>query len=355
MDKKLNYADVNGITNHTASYVFTRERGMGTIYFGAVRKVPANSRLGFRTGRLTGAAGTKPKYHGKWTNIGGGVKGQIPSLRAAIDELNSEAYVGGVANEFDSKSDVGTTTSQHRLILHSAYKIGSVDVYLLEVRNPDNFFQIFPKFSDIARSGRARVGKKIVDSSHGEIDAVASFNMTEIMELQDEEKIRCNNNFFINYFCKTLNLLLHHRVFQRISRTFDNNWHSQKIKCVDDQLPRTPSELKNHDYTGKGPQVRPRAQAQAQPHAQAQPQAQAQAHQGTPRLSPFERSRQQGMPQPQQETHQSSPFERSRQQRMPQPQQETHQSSPFERSRQQRMPQPQQGTHQSSPFERSRQ
>jgi WW domain len=241
----------------TASYIYTVDAD-GVVYFGLVRKVPANSRTGYRSAQRTGAAGTSSKYYGKWTNVGGSKKNSLTELQGAIDELNDEAGVKLVrGKKYDSHADTRLMwmdpQSDHRpIVIKSAYKNNNAGIFLIEMKS-NAFFDIFPKFDNILAkqtgviTGPIRVGQDIVDSSQGEIDAVASFNMTEIVNLQKEDNMQTQNNFFISYFCKTFNDIIMHD-FQKIHKPFYDKWAGSRIPYLADSKPRTPTELTQHNY-----------------------------------------------------------------------------------------------------------
>lgn len=79
-----------------------------------------------------------------------------------------------------------------------------------------------------------RISANIVNSSHGETCAAASYTMNDIVRLQTKELAkRHRNNMFLSYYCKTFNS----HIIPRLSPTFINKW-SGGIPYMPDKYPR---------------------------------------------------------------------------------------------------------------------
>jgi len=201
--------DIN--PNAVASYIYTRDTD-GTIYFGLVRKLYSNGRKVIprrsttSTYITTGAAGTKEKYWGKWTSIGGNRDAKKKNLAAIIEELNHETGItrGEIRSipEFDTQtvdlSEVGLdykNKDPSRLKCKYINMSGSVIVSIFSLKR-DIFFKIFPK--------EGKTSPVILHSSDGEIDATASFTIKQIQEFQEKAVTKKQNNFYISYFLENL-------------------------------------------------------------------------------------------------------------------------------------------------------
>jgi len=225
-----------GLQN-TAAYIYTRDPN-GIYYFGFVRKLYNGGRIRI-SNTNTGAAGTKPKYMGKWTNVGGGKSNSEKThLEAVIDELNDETNTRITFNNVDVTNiySNSTTIAKGPIIL-TANKIEMVNntiIFIFEIKNNETFFKIFPK------SGLT--SPDILTSSKGEIDAVQSYNMEEIVNLQNKEK-----NYFIHYCIENFNKFVIPYIC-KISNSFKTNWNNYNINIYGDNNGRIPNELFHLPY-----------------------------------------------------------------------------------------------------------
>ena len=181
----------------------------GTLHFGFGRKVPPGRRQIFeKTGkkrvRVTnlGAAGTEPKYHGKWSSLGGGSdRNATNALEAAIIELQDEAYFA----EFfpkprgkpyplwvdkvwipwkGKKVQKGATPPSKPLWLLDARDIRGASIFLFQMEW-NQFYKIFPNVDPPDK--RIRGGDNLVMGSHGEMDFTASFTLEQMLSFQNAE------------------------------------------------------------------------------------------------------------------------------------------------------------------------
>lgn len=248
----------SGNTNPCGVYIFARD-GAHT-YLGCVRKAYANSRIGYKSKALTGAAGTLPKWYGKWTSIGGGYK-QKPGtpyktpLQRAISELNDETNIlNKLSKKFSTQnvymewynhiqSDSPTKTLQ----CHFAQEINGTNIFIIEMRNLYDFFSLFTK--------KGYTSQELCTSSQGEIDAIQSFTINEIITLQNNEvnssgassssSVSSGNNYFTSYFLTNLISHIIPKLCTIIGDGFATTYcshTSKKINYITDINPRTPSE-----------------------------------------------------------------------------------------------------------------
>jgi hypothetical protein len=235
-------------TTPVAAYVFHKKDGV--IYFGMVRKLYENGRevIPRKSSNNTyikdGAAGTDRKYWGKWTTVGGGVKGKkskrITNIKAIIEELNGETGV----NTFNhmqvdlSDSKLGNnkvdkqSSKTYNIKCHYVDTVNSVVIFLFEILDENTFFDTFPK--------EGKTSPNLLTSSFGEIDAVKSFTIDEIIKLQADSVKKLNNNFFISYSMKNLNDI----ILDELSLSTYKN----KIKTLSDSVGRLPTELSHCRY-----------------------------------------------------------------------------------------------------------
>lgn len=229
-----------------AAYIYTKDGP--EIYFGLVRKLPKDGRriiprknpsVGYI---LDGAAGTKEKYWGKWTSIGGNRDNKIHNLAALIEELNHETgakyYLG---KEFESEevdlSEVGIPSKSAKKELRCKYiqkKSGTI-ICIIQMENTI-FFNLFPK--------AGRTSPEILYSSEGEIDAIKSFTIEELYEFQENAIEKKKNNFLISYFVKNLSEIV---IPEIISPSSDYTKKFLNLYVVDKES-RTPWELTHAPY-----------------------------------------------------------------------------------------------------------
>lgn len=224
--------------NQVAGYIYTRDKNTGIFYFGFVRKLYKGGRIRLQSNLNTGAAGTKEKFMGKWTSIGGSRDSNVTHLKAIIDELNDETN-----SKFNSRNvDTSNIKSTYKkplnpsLILHNLIEDSSgTIIFIFEMPDSLKFFNVFPKFG--------RTFPELLNSSYGEIDAVQSYSMTEILALQNNN----NQNYFIHYCINNFNNYIKSFI-SSISRSFYIKWNNTNIPFFDNQIERYPTELQHYPY-----------------------------------------------------------------------------------------------------------
>lgn len=225
-------------TVRVAAYCYTRDSSTkNTFYFGFVRKLQNDGRIRLRGGPNTGAAATESRFMGKWTSIGGSTKIGITYLKAVINELNDETN-----SNFNNFSDVDVSeikpsykkNAGAALILKNFSFEKNVLIFIFEIPDNSIFFNVFPK--------EGRTSPDLLTSSHGEIDAVQSYSMNDIMTLQTQN----NNNYFIYYCINNFNKFLKPFI-STLSQTFSDRWQSY-IPFNDDNTERIPTELTHAPY-----------------------------------------------------------------------------------------------------------
>jgi len=231
----------------TAIYIF-HNGPKGVRHFGFVRKIPQGGRVAGPKGNI-GAAGTDIKYHGKWTTIGGGAKGNMTNIERAINELNDETAVEsrGIIKKFTT-NDVDLRPSgfpnaprnqSPPILCHLAQKYNrgaDIAVFLFEIPDETLFFNIFPK--------AGYTGQDLATASLREIDAIQSYNMDEIVQFQGQEYAN-NQNYFTAYTIRTFQDIILPKMFE-LSPAFAQKWNATRILVHQDATPRTIAEL-NHD------------------------------------------------------------------------------------------------------------
>ena len=100
--------------------------------------------------------------------------------------------------------------------------------------NSGEFFNVFPK------EGNTR--PQLLNTSHGEIDAIQSYSMADIMRLQAAN----NNNYFIHYCINNFNNYLK-PIISINSTEFSIKWPAN-VPQVDDNQARYPTELQHAPY-----------------------------------------------------------------------------------------------------------
>lgn len=222
---------VKGIKN-IAVNIYAIDKGV--CYFGFVRKLHKDGRYENMYG-LTGSAGTKSQYWGKWVTIGGnGNKKRQPYnymnyLKLIIQELNDETNSGSF---FKSENvdlgyisgKLGGYSNNYNLICRHVYEDVNNVIFLFEMIDTKSFFSIFPK------SGRASKNTNDIYSSSGkELDAIQSLNMENIICMQELELKERNVNYFTSYVISSLN-----RLKDIMPQNFKNKWNNIKINKKDD-------------------------------------------------------------------------------------------------------------------------
>jgi hypothetical protein len=196
--------------NKTASIIFTIDPSDRQTYFTIARKVPDNSRI--RGGPNKGAAGTNPRYFGKWGSFGGGKKVYQTELEGALEEINDESGTSiynkngyYITREKPKLLELAPIKANgHKIYLVKAIDIGNTTLFIFyfNYKQISLFFKYFPKFNEGGRQGSTIVG-----SSFGETDVCASITLRQMvrqqkMELQKPKK----NNFFLSYFLQSFQL-----------------------------------------------------------------------------------------------------------------------------------------------------
>jgi len=233
----------------TAVYVFHKSpENKNQNYFGFVRKIPQGGRVPSYKGNI-GAAGTDIKYHGKWTSIGGGAKGDKTNINRAIDELNDETSVESrLKIKFTSRnvdfSNLGIPFSlPDRILLkcHLAQNYNNIAVFLFEIEDGTLFFSLFPE--------QGYTGQELATSSYKEIDAIKSFTMQQIVDLQKDE-IKSSQNYFTKYCITTFQNIIKPKICI-LNSSFSTKWCSTIIDTVNDINPRSIKELSHSPYKNK--------------------------------------------------------------------------------------------------------
>jgi len=211
----------------TASYIYSRDPNSGMFYFAFCRKVLPRRRI-MINGAPRGAAGTDPKYHGKWGSFGGESSTKSNhTLQAAIKEISDEANIK-LSHRNDVNIDKNNNDDNKLLNLKFYQAINDVGIFIffMDFVKFEGFFPIYPN---------TRKSVDILNSSHGEIDTVSSFSMKQIKEQQDQEMMNNNNNFFLSYNLNTFNTLVIPYI-SNISNAFARN--NYNITHVSDTNPR---------------------------------------------------------------------------------------------------------------------
>jgi hypothetical protein len=233
----------------TAVYVFHKSsEKKNQNYFGFVRKIPQGGRVPSTNGNI-GAAGTDIKYHGKWTSIGGGAKGDKINIVRAIDELNDETSVESRLKikftsrnvDFSNLSIPFTLKDKILLKCHLAQNYNNIAVFLFEIEDGTLFFNLFPE--------HGYTGQDLASSSYKEIDAIKSFTMQQIVDLQKEET-KSSQNYFTKYCITTFQNIIKPKMCI-INSSFSTKWCSTTIDTVNDINPRTIKELHHSPYKKK--------------------------------------------------------------------------------------------------------
>jgi len=229
----MNYIFDRNKNLYTASYIFTIERYSGQVYYGFVRKVFRNGRKGNK-----GAAGTNPKYYGKWTSIGGSQKGNHILLHAAIKELNDEANINPPLNHRNVILNNQNINMNNPLKCHNVYKNNNTIIFIFEMEE-NMFFQIFPK--------NGYTSPSYIYSSYGEIDAACSFNTNDILYYQNFELNNYNNNYYTSYCIESFNNYII-PFMTNYYNFYNKRWFNCKIPYCNDIIDRYVHELYHYPY-----------------------------------------------------------------------------------------------------------
>jgi hypothetical protein len=200
----------------TGVYVFAIDP-FGEVYLALGRKVPPGLRVPFKykgsspAANLTGAAGTAPEFHGKWTSLGGGADAKSKHiLDAALIELSDEAAIPRIKSRevFLPWMSTPFDRTRHKLVCIQVEDItsGNTPRYIFSFLMPNwgTFFQYFPEIDRPPPANYHPIGQKLVKSSHGEIDATASFTDAQLKKYQAKE-VANGNNYVTAYALHTLN------------------------------------------------------------------------------------------------------------------------------------------------------
>ena len=205
---------VQGTGFQTGVYVYAVDP-QGVAHFGFGRKVPPGRRTPFRAKPgstfRTGAAGTSPKYHGKWVSLGGGSdsKSKHP-LDGALIEMSDEAHfaqhppgrvkASDVYVPWKSKGRPPTNERLRLLLADQPNPNAKRYIFCFEMKYAD-FIRLFPNVDDL---GNIRGGQAMVTASHGEIDSCASFTVDQIIHYQKSAVNATGDNYFTGYTLRTL-------------------------------------------------------------------------------------------------------------------------------------------------------
>ena len=224
------------------AYIFSKDKS-GTFLFGCVRKLYNGGRI--KHGIIKGAAGTNIVYHGKWTSIGGSQTDPIKHhlLWNIIQELKDEANIHNplISSQKVDLSFFGLAGNKNNILkCYLVTKSGNNIIFLFRMKYT-YFINYFP------RVGRTSIN--YVYSSHGEIDAAQSYSTKEIIQLQNNEIINKNNNYFIKYFLTTFITIIVPFIC-KYSKHYQKKWINinNLIKIIPDTIPRTISELYHKPY-----------------------------------------------------------------------------------------------------------
>ena len=123
-------------------------------------------------------------------------------------------------------------------------------IFLFEIPSRTTFFDVFPK--------DGYTSSALLRASMGEIDAIKSFTLDDMITNQTNETIK-NNNYFISYFMKNLiNIILPTILQVQINKNTRPDWinafqrKSTKISSITiypDINSRYPSELTHQPFT----------------------------------------------------------------------------------------------------------
>lgn len=207
----------------TGVYIFAINPDTGQVHVAFGRKVPGGRRVPYwwsnaNPGKtvteapkkvLSGAAGTKPEFHGKWASLGGGAdKTATNPLDAARIEVNDEAGVFPKLQQREIYVPWGKPKfdpTQHRVtLIHADQPTPShkVFIFVFKWENWEEFYTLFP---DVNTLSALRGGQAMVSASHGEIDFVQSFTLDQIVffHMTSKGQSSGDSNFFTRYTLAT--------------------------------------------------------------------------------------------------------------------------------------------------------
>jgi len=249
----------------TASYVYSINKNKN-IYISLVRKVPFGYRIYNNISRKKkrevddsnrfkvynkrqkwqgqpGAAGTKYQYHGKWTNLGGSIESGTKSWKDwAIKEILEESGIyitkyeefrGKLELEFSSIKD------NFGIFLFFIKDWDFFEYWYPPMKNYTNFNnkKFYKDLKKLMKINQEREYLEI--TSRGEIDRRVSLNTQQLLDIQHFENNEYNNNFLIDYFCKTFNNFIMKFLFTK--------YNKYKYKFKDVKLPSIKDKFINEN------------------------------------------------------------------------------------------------------------
>lgn len=200
-----------------------------------------------------GASGTLPIYWGKWGSIGGSKnkrsnnQKEISNIESIINEINDECGISDPykinyekhvyinLNYFTKNVD---DIKKIKLNLKCCKNINNNVIFIFNMPY-NNFIKIFPK--------NGRTNKELFSSSDGEIDAIKSFTLEDILKKQ-KDQIKKNNNYFIKYFIETLKTIFIPYLIKEYE-LFKYYEYIQKINVIQNINDLLPNELTHKPYT----------------------------------------------------------------------------------------------------------
>jgi len=240
------FGDIRGRKVSTGNYVFAIDPSTGKAHFAFGRKIPPGRRVplgwlktaagqAFKqevrkkgptaikgliskyNAPLDGAAGTDPKYHGKWASLGGGSdKAADTIFEASIIELNDEAAILPRLQTDEvflpNKGRPFKKTTRMTLVGSDQPNPKSpVYIFVYKMENWNEFIRYFPPVDERTS---IRGGYVMAKLSHGEIDYAQSFTVDDMLRFWDPSKA----NFFTSYTMKTfqttvMDILEEHEAF----------------------------------------------------------------------------------------------------------------------------------------------
>jgi hypothetical protein len=164
------------------------------LLHGLVRKAAPDT---FRGNNRFGAAGTDKKYWGKWSGPAG------------TPAINSKHKLDAITREISDEIRYRINNKDVVLLGHNNSPNGKNILYLIDYIETNNMIHfVFEMPYNIFNNVFPRAGRikySLLDSSHGEIDAIGSFTTSELLEHQYREMRYNTNNFMLSYYMETFN------------------------------------------------------------------------------------------------------------------------------------------------------
>ena len=219
---KPNSADDAGCAK-TAALIYSRD-SVGTFRFAFARKVSENMRIRAPS-MSSGAAGTDPKFWGRWVSFGGTKNNKNDSdLSQAMEELKDEGDI----------PDAAISSLKMKLAVQLGPSANCTHFYLFEISNYSKFERLFPPWPE------TRGGSSIVQKSKGEIDVVANFSMEQLSLFSRDR--------FASYVVKSFNAHVL-PYLRQISRTFRRSrWGDKVLEVSGTDGKRTPRHYNRKYY-----------------------------------------------------------------------------------------------------------